>query len=81
MAQLGYANFSNQKSLKNFLTKTRVEVWPNTSLLGNPSKWKRFDEKQRLKKRKLRNILKQRSTKSKRSKRQGLKKKRSGKKK
>ena len=53
MAQLGYANFSNQRSLKNILTKTRMEVWPKTSLLGNPSNWQRFDKKQRLEKQKL----------------------------
>ena len=66
MAQLGYANFSNQRSLKNFLTKTRVEVWPKTSLLGNPSKWKRFNKKQILEKEKLKKHMKQRLIRSRR---------------
>ena len=34
MSQMGYANFSNQESLIDVLTKTRVEVWPYITFLS-----------------------------------------------
>ena len=30
--ELGYANFNNQKYLKDILEKTHMEIWPYTSL-------------------------------------------------